>query len=86
MGFNPTKGNLRAVEKPFGHTHTHPLAILGNTGGMYSESLDMHTASPLHQCLSLEDLDRYLCGRCTDVRGHPGVSVSCVAVGSSAFA
>ena len=31
---------------------------------MYSESLDMHAASPLHQCLSLEGLDRFLlCGR-----------------------
>ena len=60
MGFNPTKGNPRAVEKPYGHKHMHPLTILGNTGGMYSESLDVHAASPLYQCLSLEDLDRYL--------------------------
>ena len=35
------------------------LAILGNIGGMYSESPDLHAASPLHQCFSLEDLDRY---------------------------
>ena len=35
------------------------LAILGSNGGMYSVSLDLHAASPLHQCLSLEDLDRY---------------------------
>ena len=47
---------------------------------MYSESLDLHAASPLYQCSSLVDLDRYLLVLVyTDVRGHPGVSVSCVA-------
>ena len=60
MGFNPTKGDPRAVEKPIGRTHMHPLAILGNTGGMYPESVDLHAASPLYQCFSLGDLDRYL--------------------------
>ena len=41
---------------------------------MYPEFLDLHTAGPLHQCPSLEGLDRYLlCGR-------ECVSVSCVAV------
>ena len=30
---------------------------------MYSASVDLHAASLLHQCLSLEGLDRYfLCG------------------------
>ena len=69
-------------------TRTH-TCLLGIIGGMYPESLDLHAASPLHQCFSLEDLDRYLwrCGSSfTDVRGHPGVSVSCVAVRSPAFA
>ena len=48
---------------------------------MYSESLDLHAASPLYQCSSLVDLDRYLLVLVyTDVRGHPWVSVSCVAV------
>ena len=48
---------------------------------MYSESQDLHAASPLYQCSSLVDLDRYLLVLVyTDVRGHPDVSVSCVAV------
>ena len=41
---------------------------------MYSESLDLHAASPLYQCPSLEDLDRYLLVLVyTGVRGHPCV-------------
>ena len=56
---------------------------------MYSESLDLHAASPLYQCPSLVDLDRYLLVLVyTDIRGHPCVcvSVSCVAVGLLGFA
>ena len=41
----------------------YPLAILGSSGGMYSESLDLHATGSLPQCLSLGSLDRYsLCG------------------------
>ena len=39
---------------------TDTLAILGSNGSLYSESLDLHAASPLYQCPSLVDLDRYL--------------------------
>ena len=65
---------------------------------MYSESLDLHAASPLYQCPSLVDLDRYLLVLVyTDIRGYPCVcpflvypcvcvSVSCVAVGLLGFA
>ena len=41
---------------------------------MYSESLGLHAASPLYQCSSLVDLDRYLLVLVyTDIRGHPCV-------------
>ena len=58
----PQKAILEPLRSPSAaHTCTHlTLAILGNIGGMYSESPDLHAASPLHQCFSLEDLDRYL--------------------------
>ena len=43
------------------HCHmTYALAILGSIDGMYPASLDLHATCPLYQCLSLEDLDRYL--------------------------
>ena len=38
---------------------TYTLSILGNNGGMYPASLDLHATCPLYQCLSLEDMDRY---------------------------
>ena len=47
---------------------------------MYSESLDLHAASPLYQCSSLVDLDRYLL-----VLVYMCVSVSCVAVAFLGF-
>ena len=39
------------------------LAIFGSNGDMYTESVDLHVAGFLPQCLSLGSLDRYsLCG------------------------
>ena len=55
-------------------TYDTQLTILGSSGDMYSESLDLHAASPLHQCFSLEGLDRYFLCSCVS-----GVH-SCVAV------
>ena len=60
-------------------THNTQLTILGNSGGMYPESLDLHAAGPLHQCYSLEGLDRYL------LRGSVCVCVCLFLVWSSAF-
>ena len=75
--------NTASLEGTCGHTtRMYTLAMLGSNDSMYPESLDLHAASPLYQCPSLEDLDRrYLLVLVyTDVRGHPCVSVSCVAV------
>ena len=41
-------------------TRDTPIALFGSIGGMYSVPLGLHAASPLHQCFSLEGLDRYL--------------------------
>ena len=62
MGFNPQYGASRAVSRgACGYaTLMYTLSILGSSSSMYSESLDLHAASPLYQCSSLEDLDRYL--------------------------
>ena len=54
------------------YLHACLLAILESIGGMYPASLDLHTACPLYQCLSLEDLNRYLlCGTQTRGAGLP---------------
>ena len=60
------------------------LALLGNIGGMYTESSDLHAAGPLYQCSSLEDLDGYF-RACVWMSVDIRVSVSCVVVALFGF-